>query len=68
MCAKEGIWREYASPHNPQQNVVAKRKNHNIVGVAEAMLHNQGLPMFLWAEACNTAIFLQNMSPHKVLA
>jgi hypothetical protein len=23
--------------------------------------------MFLWAESCNTAVYLQNMNPHKVL-
>lgn len=23
--------------------------------------------MFLWAEACNTVVFLQNRSPHRVL-
>jgi hypothetical protein len=38
-----------------------------IVGVAKAMLHDQDLPMFLWVEACNTTVYLQNKSPHKVL-
>jgi hypothetical protein len=23
--------------------------------------------MFLWAKACNTTLYVQNMSPHKVL-
>jgi hypothetical protein len=67
LCAKEGIKRELTAPHNPQDNGVAERKNRNIVGVAKAMLHDQGLPMFLWAEACNIVVFLQNRSPHKVL-
>ena len=31
------------------------------------MLHDQNLPKFLWAEACNTVVYLQNRSPHKVL-
>ena len=31
------------------------------------MLHDQGLPLFLWAEACNTAVYLQNRSPHHAL-
>jgi hypothetical protein len=31
------------------------------------MLHDQGLPMHLWAEACNTAVYLQNRCPHRVL-
>jgi hypothetical protein len=53
--------------YNPQQNGVSERKNRSIVGATKAMLHDQDLPMFLWAEACNTAVYLQNRSPHKVL-
>ena len=30
------------------------------------MLHDQGLLLFLWAEACCTAVYLQNRSPHRV--
>ena len=38
-----------------------------IVGVARAMLHDQGLPIHLWAEACNTAVYVQNRCPHSIL-
>ena len=38
-----------------------------IVGVARAMLHDQGLPMHLWVEACNTVVYVQNHCPHRVL-
>lgn len=31
------------------------------------MLHDQDLPWFLWAEACNIVVYLQNRIPHKVL-
>jgi hypothetical protein len=31
------------------------------------MLHDQNLPKFLWAEACNIAVYLQHRSPPKVL-
>jgi hypothetical protein len=55
---KEGIKRELEIPYNLQQNGVAKRKNKAIVGVLRAMLHDQGLPFFLWVEACNTAVYL----------
>eukprot|EP00253_Pinus_taeda_P020591 PITA_20591 len=51
FCKAEGIRRERVAPHNPQQNGVAKRKNRTIVGVARAMLHDQGLPLHLWAKA-----------------
>eukprot|EP00253_Pinus_taeda_P032069 PITA_32069 len=51
FCNAEGIRRELIAPHNPQQNGVAERKNRTIVGAARAMLHDQGLPLHLWAEA-----------------
>jgi hypothetical protein len=65
--AGEGIRRELFVPYNPQQNRVAERKNRAIVGAARAMLHDQGLPLFLWAEACYTTVYLQNRSPHRAL-
>jgi hypothetical protein len=65
--AREGIKRELTVPYNLQHNRVVERKNKAIVGAARAMLHNQGIPLFLWTEACNTAIYLQNKSPHRVL-
>jgi transposase InsO family protein len=46
FCAGEGIRRELIVPYNPQQNGVFERKNMAIVGVARAMLHDQGLPLF----------------------
>jgi hypothetical protein len=48
-------------------NGVAERKNMAIVSAARAMLYDQNLPKFLWAEACSTAVYIQNRSPHKVL-
>ena len=44
-----------------------QRKNRAIVGAATTMLHDQGLPLFLWAEACCIAVYLQNKSPHKAV-
>ena len=46
---------------------MAERKNGSIVGAARAMLHDQSLPFFLWAEACSTTVYLQNKSPHHVV-
>jgi hypothetical protein len=31
------------------------------------MIHDQNLPMILWAEASMTAVYIQNRSPHKIL-
>ena len=49
-CAEVGIKREFIVPYNPQQNGVAERKNRSIIGAAKAMLQDQGLLLFLWAE------------------
>eukprot|EP00253_Pinus_taeda_P012538 PITA_12538 len=31
------------------------------------MLHDQGLPLHLWAKACYTSVYLHNRSPHDIL-
>ena len=54
-------------PYTPQQNGVAERKNRSIVGASRAMLHDRSLPFFLWAEACSTAVYVQNRSSHRAL-
>ena len=38
-----------------------------IVEAARAMLYDQDMPKFLWAEACNIAVYVQNRVPHRVL-
>lgn len=50
--------REWTDPYTPQHNEVAERKNRAIVGATRAMLHDQELPFFLWAEPCNIALYL----------
>lgn len=67
FCTAEGIKWELTTPHNPHQNGVAERKNRSIVEAARAMLHDQSLPLNLWAEACNIAVYLQNRSLHHIL-
>ena len=31
------------------------------------MMHDQSLPMILWAEACMTIVYVHNRSPHQIL-
>ena len=38
-----------------------------IMEAARAMLHDQDLPMHLWAEAAITSVYVQNRTPHRVL-
>ena len=46
---------------------MAERKNIRIVGATRAMLHDRSLPLHLWAEACNTMVYVQNCSSHRIL-
>jgi len=64
LCKKAGIKRELSTPYNPQQKGVAERKNRTIMEAVKAMLHDQDLPMYLWAEATRAAIYVENRMPH----
>ena len=55
-----GIKRENSTPYSPEKIGVAERKNRIIVEAVRAMLHDQRLPKFLWAEAANTIVYVQN--------
>ena len=44
-----------------------QRENRTIMEAARAMLHDQDLPMHLWEEATRTAVYVQNLTPHRVL-
>jgi len=46
---------------------MVERKNKSIVGEVRAMLHEQGLPLHLWDEACKMVVYVQNHSPHQIL-
>jgi hypothetical protein len=67
FCIEAGIKREYIVPYNPQQNGVAERRSRSIVEATKAMIHDHNLPMILWVEASMTTVYVQNMSPHKIL-
>ncbi|GJV76498.1 putative ribonuclease H-like domain-containing protein, partial [Tanacetum coccineum] len=44
----------------PQQNGVAKRRNRTLTEAAKTMLADSKLPTTFWAEAVNTACYVQN--------
>ena len=58
FCAAKGIKRELTTPHHTHQNGVVERKNCSILGSTRVMLHDQGLPLHLWLEECNTTYCL----------
>ena len=60
FCKEVRIKRELSIPYNPQQNGVAERKNRTIIEAVKAMIHDQDLPMHLWAEAAGIVVYVQN--------
>nr|GEX21509.1 retrovirus-related Pol polyprotein from transposon TNT 1-94 [Tanacetum cinerariifolium] len=72
----KGIKREFSVARTPQQNRVAKRKNRTLIEAARTMLVDLLLPIPFWAEAVNTACYVQNRvlvtkpynkTPHELL-
>ena len=57
----------YTSDFRGSQNYLRRRKNKTIIEATKAMMLDQSLPMILWAEACMTAVYVQNRSPHQIL-
>ena len=35
--------------------------------LVNAMIHDQDLPVHLWAEVARVVVYMQNISPHRVL-
>nr|GEX22813.1 hypothetical protein [Tanacetum cinerariifolium] len=60
FCGMKEIKREFSVPRTPQQNGIAERKNRTLIEVARTMLADSLLPIPFWAEAVNTACYVQN--------
>ncbi|GJX53360.1 retrovirus-related pol polyprotein from transposon TNT 1-94 [Tanacetum coccineum] len=60
FCQMKGIKREFGVARTPQQNGVAERKNRTLIEAARTMLADSLLPTTFWAEAINTACYVQN--------
>ncbi|KAJ9553579.1 hypothetical protein OSB04_017624 [Centaurea solstitialis] len=60
FCEAKGIERQYSAPRTPQQNGVAERRNRTLIEAARTMLVDSKLPIPFWAEAVNTACYVQN--------
>ena len=43
-CADKGIQRHYSTPYSPQQNGVVEQCNQTVVGMAQALLKQRGMP------------------------
>nr|GEU58845.1 hypothetical protein [Tanacetum cinerariifolium] len=60
FCRLKGIKREFSVPRTPKQNGIAERKNRTLIEAARTMLAYSLLPIPFWAEAVNTACYVQN--------
>nr|GEX39808.1 putative ribonuclease H-like domain-containing protein [Tanacetum cinerariifolium] len=60
FCGIKGIKREFSVPMTPQQNGIAERKNRTLIEAARTMLADSLLLIPFWAEAVNTACYVQN--------
>nr|GEX73656.1 ribonuclease H-like domain-containing protein [Tanacetum cinerariifolium] len=69
FCEMKGIMRQYSVARTPQQNGAAERRNKTLIEVARTMLDDSKLPTTFWAEAVNTACYVQNkvlvVKPHN---
>ncbi|GJV48643.1 ribonuclease H-like domain-containing protein [Tanacetum coccineum] len=69
FCEMKGILRQFSVARTPQQNRVAKRRNRTLIEAARTMLADSKLPTTFWAEAVNTACYVQNrvlvVKPHN---
>ncbi|GJW03752.1 ribonuclease H-like domain-containing protein [Tanacetum coccineum] len=65
----KGILRQFSVARTPQQNGVAERRNKTLIEAARTMLADSKLPTTFWAEAVNTACYVQNrvlvVKPHN---
>ncbi|CAL9004165.1 unnamed protein product, partial [Prunus brigantina] len=67
FCEDHGIQRQLIMVYTSQQNGLVEIKNGTVVEMAKSMLHEKGIPYFLWAEAVHTVVYILNRCPTKTL-
>lgn len=63
----KGIKIQRTAPYTPEQNGIAERCNRSIIEMARTMLNESRLKRHFWAEAVNTAVYIKNRLPSRVL-
>ncbi|PNX77519.1 retrotransposon protein [Trifolium pratense] len=67
FLVEQGIEHEVTAPYTPQHNGLAERRNKIVVNMVRSMLKEKYLPINLWGEAVNTAVYILNKCPTKKL-
>ncbi|GJT03386.1 putative ribonuclease H-like domain-containing protein [Tanacetum coccineum] len=69
FCEMKGIKREFSVARTLQQNGVVERKNRTPIEASRTIIADSKLPITFWAEAVNTACYVQNrvlvIKPHN---
>ncbi|GJU00536.1 putative ribonuclease H-like domain-containing protein [Tanacetum coccineum] len=69
FCEMNGILRQFSVARTPQQNGFVERRNMTLIEIVRTMLADSKLPTTFWAEAINTACYVQNrvlvVKPHN---
>ncbi|MBW0546417.1 hypothetical protein O181_086132 [Austropuccinia psidii MF-1] len=65
---KEGISHLVTSPYTPQQNPISERGNQTTINKARCLLKDSGLPLLYWAEAVNTSVHLESLTPNSAIS
>nr|GFA89928.1 putative ribonuclease H-like domain-containing protein [Tanacetum cinerariifolium] len=69
FCKMKGILRQFSVARTPQQNGFVERRNMTLMAATSTMLDDSKLPTTFWAEAINTACYVQNkvlvVKPHN---
>lgn len=55
-----GITHQKTVPYTPEQNGAIERENRTVIELARTSLHASGLPIKMWAEAINYAVYTLN--------
>ena len=59
---------ETTLPYNPEMNGVSERLNRTLMDRARTLIAHADLPKIYWAEAVQTALFITNRLPRKLLS
>ncbi|MBW0497851.1 hypothetical protein O181_037566 [Austropuccinia psidii MF-1] len=62
---ENGISHLTTAPYTPEQNPFAERSNQTTITKTRCLLKDSGLYSSFWAEASNTAVYLENLTPSK---
>ncbi|MBW0537240.1 hypothetical protein O181_076955 [Austropuccinia psidii MF-1] len=62
---EHGISHLTTAPYTPEQNPFSERSNQMTINKTRCLLKDSGLDSYFWAEAANTAVYLENLTPSK---